>query len=67
MIKFKIGQTVGDLTIIQQVESSDHGDRQYLCECACGNICIKKATILRYVYDRGFINSCGCRRKNKKL
>lgn len=64
MIKINIGERIGDLTILAQAERSAHGDRQYLCRCECGETCIRKATVLQNNIKRGYINSCGCRKKN---
>lgn len=67
MIRYNIGDRVGDLTIIQNYKPSKHGDRQYICKCACGKFVLKKATILKQVDSRGYTASCGCRRKYKKM
>lgn len=66
MIKYNKGDIIGDLTILGITKSSDHGDRQYICMCACGNVVVKKSTVLKQVTARGYIASCGCRRKIKK-
>lgn len=65
-IEIKIGDKFGDLTIIDVAGTSEHGDRLYKCKCVCGNICVRKATIIKSVHVRGYINSCGCRKTMKK-
>lgn len=65
-IDIRVGQVYGYLTILEQVKASDHGDRVYKCKCQCGTICNKKATVIKIIEQRGNINSCGCRKRNKK-
>ena len=65
-IKICTGDRYGDLVILGACGVSDHGDKLYKCKCKCGNVVIKKATVLKIVESRGNINSCGCRRKIKK-
>lgn len=66
-IDINIGDTFGDLTILEEVEPSEHGDKRYKCICKCGQNVIKKATVIRIIEERGNINSCGCRRKIKNI
>lgn len=61
------GDRYGDLTVIGRAGASDHGDAIYQCQCRCGNMCLKKATVLKMVSTRGNICSCGCRRKERRV
>ena len=63
MYRYKIGEKKGDLTILAEAERSTHGDRQYLCRCECGEECVRRATVIEYNIKRGYINSCGCRKR----
>lgn len=54
-----IGQKIGKLTILEQVESKITGysvRARYKCQCDCGKITITSGTVLRI----GKTKSCGC-------
>jgi hypothetical protein len=57
----RIGDTIGRLTIVSEVEPDSEGKPQMLCRCSCG------ATIKarRYNLRRGNTTSCGCVRRNR--
>ena len=65
-IEISPGDKIGDLEILSIADKSSHGDMRYVCRCKCGNMCIRKATVLKFVMRRGSVNSCGCR-KNWRL
>ena len=56
------GQKFNELTVIGRAEDyvNPSGARyvQWLCQCSCGNTCVKRATALR----SGSAKSCGCLR-----
>lgn len=66
IIMINPGDKYGKLTVISRAGSSAHGDALYQCQCECGNICIKKGTILKTVSQRGHSCSCGCTRRKKE-
>lgn len=52
------GQKFGKLTVIKLDHVSDGGNKQYLCQCDCGNVDIVDSGNLK----RGLVKSCGCTR-----
>lgn len=52
------GQKFGKLTVIKLDHVSDGGNKQYLCQCDCGNVDIVDSGNLK----RGLAKSCGCTR-----
>ena len=58
-----VGKKFGMLTVIEQIEDyvspKGHRDQQYICECECGNRCIKRRTVL--TRDNA-VKTCGCQR-----
>lgn len=56
-----IGQKFNHLTIIQKVKSRDSRNSFWLCQCDCGNTCVRSRASL--INDRTF--SCGCTDRRK--
>jgi hypothetical protein len=55
-------KTIGKLYVIEKISKSNHKSAEWLCQCECGNECIK--TSLQLTSET--IQSCGCinNRKN---
>lgn len=53
-----IGKRFDKLVVIEECGKTEHGDRQYLCKCDCGNTTI----VANYVFQRNGYKSCGCMR-----
>ncbi len=51
----------GRLTVLEEVEERKGGEKQYLCQCECGNRCVVRSYLLR----KGMTKSCGCYAKEK--
>lgn len=64
-MNIKIGDKFGMLTILEQVESSAHGDKMYRCRCDCGREIIRKSGVISNTIRRGYMNSCGCNQINR--
>lgn len=56
------GDKFNDVTIIQEVERAQNGDRRFLCKCFCGNSFETRLKHLR----TGGVKSCGCLRPKGK-
>jgi hypothetical protein len=56
------GKHYGLVEVIERVENSPHGNAQWRCRCACGNIFIASGISLR----SGYADSCGCTRGQRK-
>lgn len=56
------GQRFGMLVVIAQAESTEKGQRRWVCQCDCGNRTIVLGTNLK----KGMTTSCGCK-KTKDL
>lgn len=57
-----IGKRFDMLVVIEEVENSKDGKKQYLCKCDCGKERVFRGTELR----SGRVHSCGCIHWNKK-
>jgi hypothetical protein len=55
------GQRFGRLTVVARAENNKRGQRQWGCECDCGN----HVVILRASLRHGHTRSCGCLKKEK--
>lgn len=53
-----VGQRFGMLVVEQQVESSEAGQRRWLCRCDCGNVHRTTTDNLK----RGRTTNCGCKK-----
>ena len=53
------GKRFGHLVVLESVRSEE-GKLLWQCQCDCGNICTKTASVL----NAGLVTSCGCARKN---
>ena len=60
MRKYKslIGQRFDKLEVVEQVESTARGQRQWLCKCDCGGTCITTTGNL----NSGHTTNCGCKK-----
>lgn len=54
-----IGETFGQLTVLEDAGKDSHGARYLRARCACGNICVTRIDNLKQV------KSCGCLRKKR--
>lgn len=55
------GKRFGKLTVLEKVSKTPKGQAIWLCVCDCGNLCNKRADVLK----SGNSNSCGCYRKER--
>lgn len=55
------GHRFTKLLAVTQLDQSDNGDYNWLCECDCGNTCITTIGRLKY----GKTKSCGCLKSEK--
>lgn len=53
-----IGQRFDKLEVVEQVESTARGQRQWLCKCDCGGTCITTTGNL----NSGHTTNCGCKK-----
>lgn len=51
-----VGRTFGRLTVLARAENNKHGNRRWLCQCACG----KASTPISAQLLSGHTKSCGC-------
>ena len=54
----EIGNSYGDLIVIERVGSNQYRNALWLCQCACGNTCIVSGSELR----SGTKINCGCKK-----
>jgi len=52
----RTGQRFGRLYVLERAENDKNGRATWLCQCDCGNICIKRSSVLK----QGIAQSCGC-------
>lgn len=57
-LKSLIGQRFDRLVVIEQAESTEQGQRRWLCKCDCGSTCIAITGNL----NSGRVTSCGCKK-----
>lgn len=62
----KIGKKYGLLTVLEEVGKTSHYEHLYKCECECGEVIIRKDSIIQKTIKNGYIPSCGCGRKKLK-
>lgn len=55
------GRRFGKLYVIEKTNERNRGCVTWLCQCDCGNLCIKNGAYLR----NGDTTSCGCYQKEK--
>lgn len=53
------GKRFGNLVPLEEVEKTKRGQTIWLCVCDCGNLCLKRADVIK----SGDAKSCGCLRK----
>lgn len=53
-----VGQRIGKLVVEEQADSTDSGQRRWLCRCDCGNTCIATTGNL----NRGRTTNFGCKK-----
>lgn len=54
------GQRFGRLTAIKEMGTTESGDKNWLCQCSCGN----KVVVRSYTLRKGLTRSCGCLRRD---
>lgn len=56
-----VGKRFDRLVVLKRADEQEYGQIQWLCQCDCGNQCIKTTTALH----REGIHSCGCYNKEQ--
>jgi hypothetical protein len=56
-----IGQTFGQLTVVESAGKTSSGNIRWQCQCSCGTVKVIAGTALR----SGDVRSCGCLRDSK--